>query len=99
MENLRPTNARPTVVVDPAARGIADPSSVLVGRDRPLGRERLLYALALDPGPALLRPPTVVRSAAFVADPSPYLIGREAIWVARMLVAVPAEDTRGMGGP
>lgn len=94
MENLRPANARPHVLVDNAAFGVADPARVFVGRPRPLGRERVLYALPLDPGPALLRPPTVIRNAAFLADPSPALVGHEAIWVSRMLVATPTEDTR-----
>ena len=60
-----------------------------------------MYALPLDPGPALLQPATVIRDPgpAFVADPSPALIGVPAIWVARFLTALPSEDTRGMGGP
>jgi hypothetical protein len=101
VENLRPTNSRPVIVVDPAGDGVADPSRVFVGRPRPLGRDRLLYALALDPGPALLRPPTLLRDpgSAVVADPNPIVVGREALWVNRMLVALPSEDTRGMGGP
>jgi hypothetical protein len=100
VENLWPPNSRPTIVVDPAANAVADPSRVIVGRPRALGRERLLYALPLDPGPALLRPATVLRDpgAAVVGDPVPVIVGREALWVSRMLVALPAEDTRGLGG-
>ena len=101
MDNLRPPNSRPTVIVDPAAFGVIDPSSNFIGQPQPLGRERVLYALPLDPGPALLRPPTVIRDPgpAFVADTNPALIGVPAIWVARFLTALPTEDTRGMGGP
>jgi hypothetical protein len=101
VENLRPPNSRPAVIVDPAGRGVADPASVIVGRPQPLGRERLLYALPLDPGPALLRPATLLRDpgAAVVGDPSPVIVGVEAVWVSRMLIALPSEDTRGMGGP
>jgi hypothetical protein len=60
-----------------------------------------LYALPLDPGPALLRPPTLLRDpgSAIVGDPNPVIVGLEAIWVSRMLIALPTEDTRGMGGP
>jgi hypothetical protein len=101
VDNLRPPNSRPTVLVDPSARGVADPQPDFIGQPQPLGRERLLYALPLDPGPALLRPAAVLRSAgaSYVADPSPELIGVPAIWVARFLTALPSEDTRGMGGP
>lgn len=88
------------MVVDPANRGLVDPNRVFVGRPRALGRERLLYALPLDPGPALLSAPRVVRDpgAAFLADPDGALIGVSWVWVSRMLTAVPTEDTRAIGG-
>jgi hypothetical protein len=52
--------------------------------------------LPLDPGPALLSPPTVVRDpgSAFLADPDGNLIGEAAVWVGRMLTARWTEDTR-----
>lgn len=84
-------------MVDPAAFGVIDPASVtLVGRPGPFGRERLLYALPLAPGPALLSPPTVVRDpgAAYLADPDGALIGVAGVWVDRMLTVRPTEDTR-----
>jgi hypothetical protein len=100
VENLRPTNSRPVIVVDPAAHGVADPARVFVGRPQPLGRERLLYALPLDPGPALLSAATLIRApgAALIADPQGTLTGEAPVWVSRMLTALPGEDTRGMGG-
>ena len=100
MERLRPPNSRTTVVVDPAAFGVADPSRDFIGKPRGLGRERLLHALPLDPGPACLRVATVVRDPgpARLADPDGALIGTPAVWVARLLVAVPGEDTRALGG-
>lgn len=99
MEHLRHPSARPSVVVDPAAFGVVDPARDFVGRPGPLGRERVLSALPLDPGPALLSPPTVIRDpgAAFLADPDGALIGVAAVWVSRMLTARWTEDTRRLG--
>lgn len=97
MEHLRHPSDRPAVVVDPAAFGVLDPASAtIVGRPGPFGRERVLFALPLDPGPALLSPPTVVRDAgsAFLADPDGALIGVAAVWVDRMLTVRFTEDTR-----
>jgi hypothetical protein len=95
MQHLRNPSARPSVVVDPAAFGVADP----IGLPAPLGRERVLSALPLDPGPALLSPPSVVRDpgAAYLADPDGAMIGTESVWVARMLTARFVEDTRRIG--
>ena len=101
MYNLRHPSARPSIIVDPAANGVGAPDSrTLVGRPGPFGRERCLYALPLDPGPALLSPPTVVRdnASANLADPSPALIGVPAVWVSRMLTARWTEDTRRLAG-
>jgi hypothetical protein len=96
MEHLRHPSPRPSVVVDPAAFGIVDPSASALGRPGPFGRERVMSALPLDPGPALLSPPTVVHDAgsAFLADPDGALIGEAAVWVNRMLTARWTEDTR-----
>lgn len=100
MENLRHTSLRPAVVVDPAAFGVVDPNRTFVGRPAPLGRERVVFALPLDPGPALLQPPTVLRDdgPAFLADPQGNLIGEPATWVSRMLTARWTEDTRRLAG-
>lgn len=83
-------------MVDPAAFGVVDPSRSFIGRPGPFGRSRLLYALPLAPGPALLSPPTVVRDAgsAYLSDPDGALIGTPAVWVDRMLTVRPTEDTR-----
>lgn len=100
MEHLRHPSDRPAVVVDPAAFGVLDPSSTsIVGRPGPFGRERVMFALPLDPGPSLLSPPTVVHDAgsAYLADPDGSLIGVEAVWVDRMLTARWTEDTRRLG--
>jgi hypothetical protein len=96
VENLRHTSLRPSVVVDPAAFGIIAPDASIVGRPGPFGRERVMSALPLDPGPALLSPPTVVHDAgsSFLADPDGALIGEPAVWVGRMLTARWVEDTR-----
>lgn len=86
-------------MVDPAAFGIADPTGGIVGRPGPFGRERVMSALPLDPGPALLSPPTVVHDpgSAYLADPDDNLIGEPAVWVSRMLTARFTEDTRRLG--
>jgi hypothetical protein len=100
MEHLRHPSPRPSVVVDPAAFGVVAPADgSFVGLPGPLGRERVMSALPLDPGPALLSPPTVVRdaSSAFLADPDGALIGEAAVWVNRMLTARWTEDTRRLG--
>jgi hypothetical protein len=93
---LRHPSDRPAVVVDPAAFGVVDPSGGFVGRPGPFGRERVMSALPLDPGPCLLSPPTVVRDngPAYLADPDGALIGEPAVWVNRMLTARWTEDTR-----
>ena len=100
MEHLRHPSDRPSVVVDPAAFGVAiKPPPTIVGRDGPFGRERVMSALPLDPGPALLSPPTVLRDngSVYLADPDGALIGEPALWVDRMLTARYTEDTRRLG--
>jgi hypothetical protein len=93
---LRHPSDRPAVVVDPAAFGVVDPSGGFVGRPGPFGRERVMSALPLDPGPCLLSPPTVVRDpgSSYLADPDNNLIGEPAVWVNRILTARWVEDTR-----
>ena len=93
---LRHPSDRPSVVVDPAAFGVGIPPGNVVGRPGPFGRERVMSALPLDPGPTLLSPPTVVHDAgsAFLADADGNLIGDPAVWVQRMLTARWVEDTR-----
>ena len=98
MEHLRHPSPRPSVVVDPAAFGVVDPSSAtILGRPGPFGRARVVPALPM--APALLSPPTVVHdaSASYLADPDGALIGDPAVWVNRMLTARWAEDTRRLG--
>jgi hypothetical protein len=97
MSFLRHPSPRPSIVVDPADFGVVAPQDgSFVGRSGPFGRERVMSALPLDPGPALLSPPTVVRDpgAAYLADPDGNLIGEAAVWVGRMLTARWTEDTR-----
>jgi hypothetical protein len=58
-----------------------------------------MSALPLNPGPALLSPPTFVRDpgSSYLADPDGALIGEAAVWVNRMLTARWTEDTRRLG--
>ena len=94
---LRHPSDRPSIIVDPAAFdvGIRPPPSI-VGRPGPFGRERVMSALPLDPGPALLSPSTAVHDhgSSFLADPDGNVIGEPAVWVGRMLTARWTEDTR-----
>lgn len=87
------------MVVDDVRRSVADSEAFKLGRPGPLGRMRMLFALPLDPGPALLRPPTVVHDdrQAYLADADKNLVGFEAVWVSRMLEARWVEDTRRLG--
>jgi hypothetical protein len=100
VEHLRHPSPRPSVVVDPAAFGVVAPDASIVGRPGPFGRERVMSALPLDPGPALLSPPTVVHDpgSSYLADPDGALIGEPAVWVERMLTARWTEDTRRLWG-
>lgn len=98
MQHLRHPSSRPAVIVDPAAFGIADPTSTtIVGRPGPFGRQRIVSALPMEP--TLLSPPAVVRDpgSAYLADPDGALIGEPAVWVSRMLTGRWTEDTRRLG--
>ena len=100
MDNLRKPSARPGLVVDPAARAVVDAGTTYVGRPAPFGRERVVFALPLDPGPALLQAPTFVHGPgpSSVADANEVIVGRPAVWVSRMLTARWVEDTRRLSG-
>lgn len=96
VDNLRPPNAGQTIIVDTAPNAVVDPSINFIGAPMP-GPGRMLWALALNPGPALLSPPTVVSDTlpAFPADPALAVLGQPSVWVSRMLLALPTESTRG----
>lgn len=84
VDNLRATSPRPTIVVDERSRPLGDS----IGLPQPLGRERVVFALPLDPGPAVLRA-SVVDFAGLTKHP---------VWVSRMMTARWVEDTRRLGG-
>ena len=48
MTAIGPPNAWTSIVVDPAARGLADPSNAIVGLPMPLSRDRIVWGLALN---------------------------------------------------
>lgn len=102
MANVGPPNARPTVVVDGNSKSVLDPSINSVGAPRPLGRERLVWALPLNPGPAFLRNASLVAAPSgqmtAIGDSLTVALGGDVVLVSRMLIATPAEDTRSMGG-
>lgn len=91
MDISRPPSGRPTIVVDSQGRAVIGVGDSQLGRPGPLGRERLVFALPLDPGPCLLEQPTIVTG---VGPP----IGSAPIWVSRMLTARWVEDTRRLAG-
>jgi hypothetical protein len=94
---LRPGSWRPELIIDPWGFRLFDPTtSTYVGAAGPLGRERLIAALPLNDGPRMLAPWAVVhdQDGAFLADPDSSLIGRDCVFVSRMLAARPTEATR-----
>ena len=101
MDNLlRPLSARPELVVDataPALSPLGNESSQ-IGNTGPLGRHRVVSALPLNrnAGSVQLRPPLVLRDHrnGVIADPSGNVIGRDGVWVHRMLSAAKTIDTR-----
>lgn len=99
MQHLRHPSVRPAILADSAGFGVADSSTNLIGRNNPLGRERVLMALPLDPGPQLLEPDELVRDsgAAYLADTSGAVIGGGPVRVSRMLSARLVGDTRRLG--
>ena len=102
MKPLRPLSARPKLVVDPAARGIFDPSTdTRVGREGPWGRERIVFALPINgTGPVTLAAPIVVhdQDGFYLADPDGTLLGVDGVRVSRFLNARWTEDTRRLSG-
>jgi hypothetical protein len=89
-------------VVDDFGRGVGTPyppPRIHIGREGPLGRGRMLFALPLDPGPSEIRRRLVVHDSdlAYLADPDGNLIGFEGVRVSRMLTARWTEDTRRLG--
>jgi hypothetical protein len=99
MKHLRNPSPRPGVVLDPAGFAISDPTtSTILGPQGPFGRERVLSALPLEPGPMPFAPPVCVNDGvAFLADPDGNLIGMPGLWIPRMLKATYAADTRRLG--
>jgi hypothetical protein len=101
MAQLRHLSSRPGLVVDQHGQAVLEPETPsFVGKPANFGRNRLIYALPLACGPWLMRPPTMVRDsdATQVADPDNTLIGKEWVWIPRMLTARWTEDTRRIGG-
>lgn len=94
VQNLRPPSPRPTVLVDDSARRATE-----LTRPGPLGRERIVSCLPLDPGPALLVPAVAIQdsSGVYLSDAEQALLGRAPVWVSRMLEARTVEDTRRLG--
>lgn len=101
MAQLRPVSARPELLVGDDGARIESPSLTQVGLAGPLGRERVVFAVATnDSGPVLLAPydAALQGDGALVADPSGNVVGTSgAVWVHRMLYAGKVADTRRLG--
>lgn len=98
MKHLRDPSARVGLLVDPAVFGIGR-NGEQIGRPGPLGRERIVAALPLDPGPVQIDPPLIMQDSSgfYLIDPEGYLVGQPALRVQRMLVARATLDTRRLG--
>jgi hypothetical protein len=96
MPPLRTPSARPTVTIDEDRTRVVDNARITPGWPGPLGRERVLFTLPLEPGPALLEPMLVLRDESVnnAADPAPLIVGWPAVRVARMLTATVTQDTK-----
>jgi hypothetical protein len=89
---------RPEVLVG-GALPVADPTDgSVVGRPGPFGRDRVVSALPLMGGPAVLSAAATLVDAhgRFVADPDGDLVGTAAIVIGRLLSAGVVSDTRGL---
>ena len=101
MAQLRHYTPRPELIVDTRTRAIQDPSTQSqVGIPAWLGRARVLYALPNNCGPNLMQPPTLVRDQRVnqIADPANAVIGKDWVWIPRLLAARWVEDTRRICG-
>lgn len=95
MKQLRTGSARPELVVDSAALRLYDPSTqTYVGRDAPFGRDRVVFALPLNGVDVQTMKVLHDSGGAFIADVDDNLIGRDRVWISRLLSAAPTTDTR-----
>ena len=99
--NLRKLSPRPTLVVDNRQWRLVDATGSDIGISGPLGRARCVYALPTDGGPDrhawfMVRPPYLFADphGNLVGVSADVLLGRDVIWVARMMTARWTEDTR-----
>jgi hypothetical protein len=100
VESLRTLSARPEILVDDQRFRTVDPvDHGRVGIPGPLGRERIVTAIPLNPGrtgPVQLAAAITVHDSQvfYLGDPDGNLIGEPAVWVHRMLPARWTQDTR-----
>ena len=99
MTQLRRLSPRPELLVADSAERIEDPGKTQVGfRGSPLGRERVVFALALNgsgPVQVTFGEHSVHGDGARLADPDGNVIGvSQSVWVHRMVYAPPTANTR-----
>jgi hypothetical protein len=103
MAQVRHLSKRVGLTVDQRDRLVTDPNDPsYLGKPANFGRNRLIYALPLAGGPWLMKVPTVVRDQrtrhpAEPESPGWTLVGKEWVWIPRMLSARWTEDTRRVG--
>jgi len=98
MTALRPLSPRPELVIgSPDAASITTiTGTTQVGvKGKPLGRERVVFALPLNKdGPQQIRRATVLQGSLVVSPINDVIGVNNAVWVHRLLYAAPVADTR-----
>jgi hypothetical protein len=100
MPAIGPSNSVSTIIVDSTGHAVADPQTNIVAQPQPIGRQRLVWALPLNPGPRLVSAGSAVAapSGAVLSSPAAEVVGAGWVIISRLLIAVPTEDTRSLGG-
>lgn len=99
VNTLRRLSPRPRLIVDSHDWWLLDPDGNAIGMSGPLGRARVVFALTsgINRHAWWMRRPwfaVVDHHGNLVADPADTLLGRDVVWVSRMLTALPVHDTR-----
>lgn len=97
MRPVRELSARPQVQSDAWGFRLYDPvTRTIIGRQGPLGRERVVAAVKMGDGPRRLEPDRCIVDCwgFYLADPGGNVVGKRGIVVDRILSASWSHDTR-----